>query len=279
VGFAGVVTLAQTDVLIGRGDGARPYARDAILLTDAAIQRRCHGAALFDVEGRLVGLCNADAVIEEVAEPTLADLKRPSFGFALPARTALEAFRAELGGLELAPSTTGEGARIVARVGDAVVAVAAGDGPRESLTDDDPHALRRRAGVGSGIVVDSSGLVLTNRHVVVGGEPITVTFRDGTRVTAELLADDAATNSALLRLRLPEGRRVPALRRGSRAAVGDPLLAIGNPEGHSPAVGAGVLSAKRGDGIQTDAPMGNHNGGGALVSFDGRLVAMLDAKV
>lgn len=277
VGFAGVATPAQGDVAVGRGDDARTYARDELLLTDAAIQRRCHGAAMFDAEGRLVGICSADAVVEDVAEPTLEDLKRPSFGFALPVRTAKRVFAEHLGSQPLESAEPSKAARLVATIGDAIVAVSSGGRAREALGSDDPYATRRRPGVGSGIVVDSSGLVLTNRHVIARGDPITVTFRDGTEVTAELLEQNRATNSALLRLRLPEGRRVAALRRGSNVAVGDPVLAIGNPEGHSLTVGAGVLSAKRGDAIQTDAPMGNHNGGGALVSLDGRLIAMLDA--
>lgn len=281
VGFAGVSTPAAAGVVVGDGDDRRAFERTGILLTDAAIQTRSHGAALVDRDGALLGICSAVAVVEEVGEPTLEDLKRPSFGFAIPAAAILRAFGEQLGDERLQEKTPAAEARAVAGAADAVVAVFGGKGPRPEIGTDDPYAARRRPGVGSGVVVDPSGLVFTNLHLVDGAPGVTVTLPTGESFPAEVASRDRATNSALLRVHLPEERTLAALRRARSSAlrVGDTVLAIGNPEGHSPTVGIGLQSAVRGSFVQTDAPMGNQNGGGALVTLRGELVAMLDAGV
>ena len=281
IAFGGVASAAAAGVTVTTNAGSLAFARDDIVLTDAAIQDGAHGAALVDASGALVGICSADGVAPDIAEPTLEQLKRPSFGFAIPMRVARRAFGAKFpGAVAGLRAPTPQGLAVEAIAG-AVVAVHSGKGEREPIGTTDPFGRRRRDGVGSGVVIDPRGLVLTNRHLVRGETTIRVTFRDGSSHPAVLVADHVETNTALLKLALPPGKSVPAARCASAesVAVGDELLVVGNPEGVATIVGAGVLSARRGRALQTDAPIGNHVGGGAVISLDGELVALADAGV
>ncbi|MFO1053622.1 MAG: trypsin-like peptidase domain-containing protein [Planctomycetota bacterium] len=277
--FTGAVSEAAGPIAADAAESTPAFARDAVLLTDAAIQRRCHGAALLDATGRLIGICNAAHARESVSEPTLDDLKRSSFGFVIPTATVRRVFAKQLAAVPVSAAfERSVGAAAVARIADAVVGVFGGKGARPALAGDDPYAKRRRDGVGSGVVVDPSGLVLTDRHLVVAAEEIHVTLRNGRSYAAELVAQDASTNSALLRVALPAGTELVAARVSSSAkvAVGDALFAIGNPEGNALLVGDGVVSARRGESIQFDAPAGNQNAGGALVNRRGELIGIVD---
>src|SRR6185436_8017863 len=92
------------------------------------------------------------------------------------------------------------------------------------------------------------------------------------------LQSDPRTNTALLAASLPAGKKVaPIVCASAEAlAVGETVLALGNPEGHTLTVRQGVVSAKREGALQTDAGLGNHNAGGALISLQGELVAIID---
>lgn len=279
IGFAGVVAEPQAGI---RSSDGRSLARTDFLLTDAAIQRRNHGGALLSRRGTLLGLCSADRVAVEVSEPTLEDLKRPSFGFVIPSRSIATAFAAQLGDAKPRdPSPPSDAAQLLARLADGVVAVHAGkgEGARAPVGDDDPFGQRRRPGVGSGVVVSNNGLILTNRHLVQDAQVITVTRRDGKSVSAKLLGEDARGNAALLAVDAAAGLawQPLACARADSVAVGTPLLALGNPEGHTLSIARGVLSAIRDSRLQTDAAIGNHNGGGALVTLRGELIGMCDA--
>ncbi|WIB34362.1 trypsin-like peptidase domain-containing protein [Curtobacterium sp. MCSS17_005] len=147
-------------------------------------------------------------------------------------------------------------------------------------------------GSGSGEVIDASGIVLTNDHVIAagGGGSITVRLDDGTELPAEIAGRDPRTDLAVLRTN-PD-RRLPALSWGNsnRLVVGEPVVALGAPLGLSGSVTTGVVSAlgrsvpvPTGDGtgstvltgaIQTDASINPGNSGGALVDCDGRLVGI-----
>jgi S1-C subfamily serine protease len=276
VGFAGAAMPAAAGIVVGDGAGRRAFEAGQILLTDAAIQKRSHGAALLDRRGALVGLCSADGVASEVSEPKLEDLKRPSFGFALSTATIRAAFGDALPAAVAAAPPSPE-ARAVAAIAQAVVAVQAGSGPRPDIGSDDPLAARRRPGVGSGVVIDPSGLVLTNLHLVRDAAEVTVTLDDRRRVPAEVVGTAPALNSALLRLALPAGTSIPAARRGSPPEVGATVLTVGRPEAEALNVGLGVLSAVRREALQVDASVGNQNGGGALISLSGDLIGIVDA--
>lgn len=279
VAFAGVLTPALADITAGSGDEARRWARADVWLTDAAILERSHGAALVSATGGLLGLCSAVCVVPQVAEPTLAELKRPSFGFVVPTRILRRAFPSACAKAASEPVVRSVEAGVAAAVAASVVAVYGGDGTRPALGDDDPYGVRRRPGVGSGVVVDGQGLVLTSSHLVAGRDTATVTLADGSTCTAEVAKRDARTNTALLRLQLTGRQQVTPLpyARLDDVAVGQRLLVVGFPDANALTVRAGVLSAKRGSVVQVDAGIGNHNSGGAIVTLDGLLVGIADA--
>lgn len=273
VAFGGVVGPAAADFEVEDGAAKLRFAASDVLLTDAAIQARSHGAALIDRSGALVGICSAAGVAPEVSEPTLADLKRPSFGFVIPLETARKA----LGRAVPAPARSAAPspeAAAVERISRAIVGVEA-DRPARPGTDD-PFAQARRQGAGSGVIVDPSGLVLANLHVVDGASNIVVRLADGRTLPARVTSEDGRTNTALLRVELPAGASLPAAEIGVVPDVGSPVLTVGRPTGSALSVGAGVLSAKRGGTLQIDAPVGNQNAGGAVVRIDGALIGLVD---
>ncbi|UCF38830.1 MAG: DegQ family serine endoprotease [Acidobacteriota bacterium] len=146
---------------------------------------------------------------------------------------------------------------------------------------------RREEGLGSGVVIDSAGYVLTNHHVVEGADQIRVFLADGQQVEASVVGMDSKTDLALLKIdrtELPE----LALAGNSEPEVGDIVFAIGNPFGVGQTVTMGIVSATgRGnlgiedyeDFIQTDAAINPGNSGGALIDASGRLVGINTAII
>ena len=141
---------------------------------------------------------------------------------------------------------------------------------------------------GSGFVIDRSGLIVTNNHVVEGASTIQVSLADGRRFDAELVGRDAPTDLALVRLRSPpEDLPVARLGDSDRLRVGDWLLAIGSPFGLTTSVSLGILSATArdlGSGpydefLQTDAAINPGNSGGALFDLSGEVVGVNAAIV
>jgi serine protease Do len=137
------------------------------------------------------------------------------------------------------------------------------------------------AALGSGFVVRADGLIVTNRHVVVGARKVHVRLPDGRDVTAEIIGADALTDIALLRV---HAGTLPALRLGSseEVSVGDAVIAIGNPFGLGQSVSAGIVSARARaleddpyiNFLQTDAAINRGNSGGPLLSVDGAVVGV-----
>jgi serine protease DegS len=145
---------------------------------------------------------------------------------------------------------------------------------------------RQREGVqqilGSGVIVDAQGHIITNEHVVKGADQISVQLADGRSAAAIVVGRDPDTDLAVLKIDLP---RLPVmtLGRSDRVAVGDQVLAIGNPLGLSQTVTHGIVSATGRaqlgvahyeDFIQTDAAINAGNSGGALVSARGELIGI-----
>src|SRR5712691_1290936 len=138
--------------------------------------------------------------------------------------------------------------------------------------------------LGSGVIVDASGLVVTNNHVIEGADEVKVALSDKREFEAELVLKDARSDLAVLRLK--DGReQFPAIELGNSddLQVGDLVLAIGNPFGVGQTVTHGIVSAVArtqvgisdyGFFIQTDAAINPGNSGGALVDMDGRLVGI-----
>jgi Do/DeqQ family serine protease len=138
--------------------------------------------------------------------------------------------------------------------------------------------------LGSGVIVDAGGLVVTNNHVIEGATEVKVVLHDKREFDAEIVLKDQRTDLAVLRLKGP-GERLPAIEFGDSDAlqVGDLVLAIGNPFGIGQTVTHGIVSAvartQAGSSdyqsfIQTDAPINPGNSGGALVDLAGKLVGI-----
>jgi serine protease Do len=139
------------------------------------------------------------------------------------------------------------------------------------------HAL------GSGVIVGTDGVILTNNHVVAGAEKIKTELPDRRTFDAKIIGTDAASDLAVLKI---EAGDLPAIPFGDsdRVRVGDVVLAIGNPLGLRQTVTSGIISAKGrrtglSDGsfedfLQTDAPINQGNSGGALVDLNGELVGI-----
>jgi serine protease Do len=152
---------------------------------------------------------------------------------------------------------------------------------------DVPERMPRR-GLGSGVIIDSSGLALTNAHVVEGATQVDVTMLDGTKHKAKVVGLDKKTDLAVLRLE-GGGKKFPFLPLGDsdEVQVGDWVLAVGSPFGLQATVTSGIVSAKArqigagpyDDFLQTDAAINPGNSGGPLVSMRGEVVGINTAIV
>jgi len=138
-------------------------------------------------------------------------------------------------------------------------------------------------GLGSGVIVDANGTILTNYHVVEGADTITVAMSDNKTYEAKVIGTDQLSDLAIIKV---EATGLPFLSLGDsdKVRVGDIVLAIGNPLGIGQTVTAGIISAKGrrtglSDGsfedfLQTDAPINRGNSGGALVNLQGELIGI-----
>ncbi len=141
-------------------------------------------------------------------------------------------------------------------------------------------------GLGSGVLIDEQGSIVTNAHVVDGAANITVTLHDGTRLPAELIGSDPQSDVALLHVTLPKGPHAPAqLGDSDKLEIGQKVLAIGHPFGLGYAFSTGIVS---GFGqllvskqevfqervIQTTTPFNPGNSGGPLVDSEDRVIGI-----
>jgi serine protease Do len=137
-------------------------------------------------------------------------------------------------------------------------------------------------GTGSGFIVDSTGIVLTNSHVVEGADKVTVILNDGRELQAESWKYDPRTDLAIVRLAVDGPLPSLVLGDSDQMQVGDWVLALGNPFDVGTSVTAGIVSAKgRGPGIneresylQTDAAINPGNSGGPLVNLNGEVIGI-----
>ena len=137
--------------------------------------------------------------------------------------------------------------------------------------------------VGSGLVIDAQGHILTNNHVVDGASVIEVLFAKSKRqVRAQVIGVDVKTDLALLQIQLPPGVVPLDLGDSDALRVGDLVLAIGNPFGYAHTVTSGIISAKGrvigagpyDDFLQTDAAIHPGNSGGPLIDIRGRVIGI-----
>jgi serine protease Do len=141
---------------------------------------------------------------------------------------------------------------------------------------------RRATSLGSGFIIDPSGLIVTNNHVIADADEISVVLHDETRLKAEVVGRDTKTDLAILRVKSKTPLPAVAFGDSSKARVGDWVLAIGNPFGLGGSVTAGIISARArninagpyDDFIQTDAAINRGNSGGPLFNVDGKVIGI-----
>jgi serine protease DegQ len=153
---------------------------------------------------------------------------------------------------------------------------------RRFFGDQLPDEAQRASSLGSGVIVSTSGYVLTNHHVVEAADEIEVALADGKKLLAKVVGNDPETDLAVLRVSAED---LPAVSFGSSETlrVGDVVLAIGNPFGVGQTVTSGIISALGRTGlgintfenfIQTDAAINPGNSGGALIDANGNLIGI-----
>ncbi|MFC3704851.1 Do family serine endopeptidase [Devosia honganensis] len=144
---------------------------------------------------------------------------------------------------------------------------------------------RESRSLGSGVIVDETGVILTNRHVIEGATDVRIALSDGREFAVDVVVEDAQTDLAVLRVRNGADGSFPSITFADSDAllVGDLVLAIGNPFGVGQTVTSGIVSALARTGveagdyeffIQTDAAINPGNSGGALVDMSGHLVGI-----
>jgi len=143
-------------------------------------------------------------------------------------------------------------------------------------------APRRASSLGSGFIIDRTGLVVTNNHVIAEADEITVILQDDSRHKATLVGRDPKTDLALLKIEVD--RDLPFVDWGNStvARVGDWVVAIGNPFGLGGTVTAGIISARQRDinqgpydsFLQTDASINRGNSGGPMFNMDGQVIGV-----
>ena len=143
---------------------------------------------------------------------------------------------------------------------------------------------RLQNALGSGVIVDEDGIVVSNYHVVGGAQEIKVHLKDRREFDAEILLADEAADLAVLRLINPSGLTAIEMGDSDGLLVGDLVLAIGNPFGIGQSITSGIVSglsqsvlrsgSHSGYFVQTDAPINPGNSGGALVDMTGKLIGI-----
>jgi serine protease Do len=140
----------------------------------------------------------------------------------------------------------------------------------------------KQSGLGSGVVVDKDGYILTNNHVIKGADEIKVKLSDKREYIGKIIGTDPKTDLAVIKI---DSKDLPVIKLGDsdELKVGETVLAIGNPFGLSHTVTMGIVSAKERanvgiadyeDFIQTDAAINPGNSGGALVNIKGELIGI-----
>ena len=155
----------------------------------------------------------------------------------------------------------------------------------KDFLDKNKNAPRHVTSLGSGFIIDASGLIVTNNHVIDDADQITVTLNDGTSLPAKLLGRDEKTDLALLKVKPKSPLPFAKFGNSDKARVGEWVMAIGNPFGLGSTVTAGIISARNrdinagpyDDFIQTDAPINRGNSGGPLFDMDGSVVGINSA--
>src|SRR3984893_13719969 len=150
-----------------------------------------------------------------------------------------------------------------------------------------PNTPRRVNSLGSGFIIDPSGIVVTNNHVIADADEVTVILNDGTRLKAEILGRDTKVDLALLKVRSDKPLTAVAFGDSDKIRLGEWVIAIGNPFSLGGTVTAGIISARNRDinsgpydnYIQTDAAINRGNSGGPLFNLDGDVIGINTAII
>jgi serine protease Do len=151
--------------------------------------------------------------------------------------------------------------------------------PRQGPRQQQPDGEAQPRGVGSGFILTSDGLIMTNHHVVEGADEVLVTLTDKREFKAKLIGSDKRTDVAVVKI---DAAGLPAVKLGdvSRLRVGEWVMAIGSPFGLENSVTAGIVSAKQRDTgdylpfIQTDVAINPGNSGGPLLNMRGEVIGI-----
>jgi serine protease Do len=143
---------------------------------------------------------------------------------------------------------------------------------------------RKTNSLGSGFIVDTSGIAVTNNHVIADADEINIIMNDGTKIKAELVGVDKKTDLAVLKFKPPANKPLVAVKFGDsdKLRLGEWVIAIGNPFSLGGTVTAGIVSARNRDinsgpydsYIQTDAAINRGNSGGPLFNLDGEVIGV-----
>ena len=154
--------------------------------------------------------------------------------------------------------------------------------------DQAPNRSPRRVNsLGSGFIIDASGIVVTNNHVIAEADEITVILNDGTRLKAEVVGRDTKTDLAVLRVKPTKPLKAVKFGDSDKLRLGEWVIAIGNPFSLGGSVTAGIVSARNRDinsgpydnYIQTDAAINRGNSGGPLFNLDGDVIGVNTAII
>lgn len=147
---------------------------------------------------------------------------------------------------------------------------------------EDGKPERQVQALGSGFIIDPSGVVVTNNHVIENAQQVSVTLSDGTEYPARIVGRDSKEDLAVLQVTADRPLPSVPLGRSDEARIGDWVLAIGNPFGLSGTVTAGIISSRKrnvdhglyDDFIQTDAAINHGNSGGPLFNLKGEVIGI-----
>jgi serine protease Do len=140
----------------------------------------------------------------------------------------------------------------------------------------------KQQALGTGFIIDPSGIIVTNFHVAGKADSITVTLTDGRKMTAKLLGGDEKTDLAVLKVKSDKPLPYVEFEDANKVKVGQPVMAVGNPFGLGGTVTTGIVSARGrdiqsgpfDDYIQTDAAINRGNSGGPLFDMDGKVIGI-----
>ena len=205
--------------------------------------------------GFLAGMNAANAIESERDPPSSPDTQKPNIRF--------------VGAADLSDQSKSSLAEIIERIQEGVVQITAGRGG------------------GSGFIIDESGLVVTNEHVVRGQSKVSIRLTDGTLHSGEVISRDSVADLALVQVESTDRFHVIAVGNPTQVRVGDEVLALGFPLaskiGNDLTVTRGIISSTRTvngvDLLQTDAAINPGNSGGPLINRDGKVIGVSTFRI